>query len=465
MFLAWRTQLREAQQACEVGRLEDAARQLSEHNLRQYKPGEELARQLAAAYIQRAARRGEEQNYAGAWHDLQQARDLAGQSDAWLRTERRIALLALTSVEPALCSGEFATAIRKLGDLKTVLPTDIVRDSQEAARNVESAHNLARRGKLAEADEQLQAALRLRPEWSSLVARRAELKSQQSQLRQQSEALHKAMLEKQWNEALLLADQLLALAPDYRLAREAKQKAWAQAGANMTDSRPHAETQYWPHQVVRTAALQLATPRETAGTRFLLWVDAVGGYLVCLADEIWLGQAGAGNDIAVPILAELSRKHAKLRRVEGGYVLEGVHPVSMDGKLLTGKRLLTDGDEFELGRGVRLRFRQPHALSATARLEFVSRHRTQPGCNAILLMAESCVLGKQWQDHVLCRDWEHEVILFRQGDDLFCRTAEPMEIDGVSVDGRGRLHPNSRVVGSDFSFSLELITTNAERNC
>lgn len=457
MFLAWRTQLREAQQACDVGRLEEAARRLTEHNLRQYKPGEDLARQLALAYVERAARRGEEQNFAGAWHDLKQARDLAGQSDPWLRAERRIALLALTSVEPQLNRGDFSLAIRQLGELKSILPEDIVRDSQAAARHWESAQNLARRGKFTEADEQLQAAARLRPEWTTLAAKRAEAKTRQEQLRQKSEALHKAMLASEWNQALTLADELLALAPEYRLAREAKQKAWALVGAKMTDSHPHAETQYWPHQVVQTAISQFASPRETAGTRFLLWVDAVGGYLVCLADEIWLGQAAPGNNIAVPILAELSRKHAKLRRIDGGYVLEAVHPVTIHGKILTGKRLLSDGDEFELGRGVRLRFRQPHALSATARLEFVSRHRTQPGCDGVLLMAESLVLGTQWQSHVLCRDWPNEVVLFRQGADLFCRSAEPLEIDGVSVSGPGRLQPNSRVVGSEFSFSLELL--------
>ena len=44
-----------------------------------------------------------------------------------------------------------------------------------------------------------------------------------------------------------------------------------------------------------------------------------------------------------------------------------------------------------------------HVLSASARLEMVSRHRTQPHVDGILLMAESCVLGPKWQNHVVCR--------------------------------------------------------------
>ena len=64
----------------------------------------------------------------------------------------------------------------------------------------------------------------------------------------------------------------------------------------------------------------------------MLWVDAVGGYLVCLGDEIWIGQAAPGNAIAITIQAELSRRHAKLTRAGEGYVLEAAHPVLIDGR-------------------------------------------------------------------------------------------------------------------------------------
>ena len=119
------------------------------------------------------------------------------------------------------------------------------------------------------------------------------------------------------------------------------------------------------------------------------------------------------------------------------------------------KTPLSDGEEIELGTGVRLRFRQPHALSGSARLEFVSRHRTQPYADGILLMAESCVLGPKWQNHVVCREWTGDVVLYRQDEHLYCRAAEAIEIDGQLCDGRGRLDGNSRVVGGDFSLSLE----------
>jgi hypothetical protein len=110
-----------------------------------------------------------------------------------------------------------------------------------------------------------------------------------------------------------------------------------------------------------------------------------------------------------------------------------------------------------LGEGVKLIFRRPHALSGTARLDFASRHRTQPLADGVLLMADSCVMGPKPYSHVVCRDWPQEVVLYRYEDQLHCRTAGPMEIDGRRCHDRSPIRRNSRVVGERFSFSLEPI--------
>ena len=148
-----------------------------------------------------------------------------------------------------------------------------------------------------------------------------------------------------------------------------------------------------------------------AGRRFLLWIDGVGGYLVCLGDEVVLGQSSPEYSLDIPIQADLSRRHARIARRGDGYVIEPLHMTRVNGQVIRGKTLLSDGDEIELAQGVRLRFRQPHALSASARLDFLSHHRTQPKADGVLLMAESCVLGPKWQNHVVCRDWQGDVVL------------------------------------------------------
>jgi hypothetical protein len=75
--------------------------------------------------------------------------------------------------------------------------------------------------------------------------------------------------------------------------------------------------------------------------------------------------------------------------------------------------------------------------------------------DGVLLMAESCVLGPKWQNHVVCREWSDDVVMYRCGDSIVCRAMEPIEIDGQLCDGRGRLEGDSHIVGSDFSMSLE----------
>jgi hypothetical protein len=102
-----------------------------------------------------------------------------------------------------------------------------------------------------------------------------------------------------------------------------------------------------------------------------------------------------------------------------------------------------------------MRFHQPHPLSATARLELVSHHRTQPAADAVLLMASSCVLGPAQQNHVLCRHWAGDVVLVRQGQTLACHSARPFEVDGQPRDRRATVSLNSRIQGEDFCLSLE----------
>lgn len=189
--------------------------------------------------------------------------------------------------------------------------------------------------------------------------------------------------------------------------------------------------------------------------RFALWIDGVGGYLVCLRDSVVLGQSTADATVDVALQADVSRKHAVIRRQAEEYWLEALATTKIEGRPIGGKVLLRDGDEIQLGASVRLRFRRPHPLSATARLEPLSYHRPRPGVDAVLLMSESLVLGPRWQNHVVCRDWSSDLVLARRGGELSCRAMRPFSINGSECDGRGPLAFTSRIEGDDFTLCLE----------
>ncbi len=196
---------------------------------------------------------------------------------------------------------------------------------------------------------------------------------------------------------------------------------------------------------------------SAAKNRLLLWVDAVGGFYICSGNEIRVGQAVPDSTIELPLLADLSRHHATIRRDEEGYTVEPIRDVRLNGEVIEQVSWLNDGSLIEMGPALKMRFRRPHPLSATARLDFVSNHRTQPTAAAVLLLSDTCVMGPSPHNHVVCRQWPHDVVLYRQHGGLHCRSETAFEIDGTRHDRQGPLTRHSHVIGEQFSFSLEEI--------
>ena len=460
MFQPWRFKLKEAETAADQGRLEDAARLLTAGDMPQYLPAQQLLAGVAAQIAQRAAATAKAGDFESAWKDLAEAKRLGGQSAAITACQQQVAEAALAQVVVLLKAGDYEGALVYLDRLsRRELPPASTARMREVIRRLDSARKLASRGKFGEADEQLTAAIALRGDLEFIETQREQVRLRGERSRQLSEALHRALAVPDYSEALKLADQLIELAPDNRVARDARRRAWAQVGAKVGESHNLSATQHWPALSGDKDAAPAPADDKPRLPRFMLWIDAVGGYLVCLSSQVVIGQAHPGTRVEVPLQADISRRHAMISREGEGYVVQPLGgSVKLDGKSIGGPALLSDGDELELGDGVRLRFRRPHVLSSSARLEILSRHRTHPFVDGVILMAESCVLGPKWQNHVVCRDWSGDVVLYRNEDKLYCRAMESLEIDGKLCDGRGKLGPNSRVVGSDFSLSLELLS-------
>ncbi|HTU25581.1 MAG TPA: FHA domain-containing protein [Pirellulales bacterium] len=188
--------------------------------------------------------------------------------------------------------------------------------------------------------------------------------------------------------------------------------------------------------------------------RFVIWIDAVGGFLVCLADEVTFGQATADSRVDVPLVADVARRHATIRRDDEGYVLDPAGETWLDGRSIQSPAPLADSAALRLGP-VALQFRQPHPLSATARVELASPHRMRPSYDAVLLLAQSCVMGPRPTSHIVCPDWPQEVVLFHTAGKLDCRFPGEFEIDGRMHTDGGRVGFNSCVAGEGLSFTLE----------
>jgi hypothetical protein len=216
------------------------------------------------------------------------------------------------------------------------------------------------------------------------------------------------------------------------------------------------------HPLIRPRRAPVVPPARTlaqAGSpgpsgRFLFWVDAVGGFLVCLDDQVVLGRAGTDAVADVPLLGDLSRQHAILIRDGEGYVIRSIKPTFVNGKSVT-TAPLKDGDVIRLGSTVELEFRQPSPVSSTARLQVISRHRLPLSVDGVILMAETCIVGDSKQAHVPAPGLANPVVLYRQGAALWCRAAGGFEVDGRACAARAPLTLQSSVLGEGYSFSLE----------
>jgi hypothetical protein len=460
MFQSWRLQLREAEEAFREGRLDEAEQLLEQGQLRRYLPGKRLSAKVAEQIAQRARQRMLSGESSAGWRDLDAACSLSGGTSEVLSVRAEIVNCVLREAESMITAGEPGKAVSRLESLeKRGVGNQQVRTLKEVAGRLQSARKLCSRGKFADAESQLTSAAALRPDLQAVVDQLETCRSNRQRGRDLAEQLHRALSAENWSETLALADHMLEIVPESPLALDARRRAWLEVGATPPRLDDLEAGQIWMLDDVGNGAERAADGQRPPAdgedqSRFVLWVDGVGGYLVCLGGEVTIGQAVPGTEVEVPIQGDLSRQHARIRR-DDGYLIEPLHRVRIDGKDVRETTLLSDGDEIELGEGVRLRFRQPHALSATARLELVSGHRTQPSADGVLLMAESCVMGPKWQNHIICRDWSSDVVLYRREGELFCRALEPIEIDDQYCEGQGKVETNSHVAGSDFSLSLE----------
>ncbi len=451
MFQPWRVKVREAEAALDDGRLEEASRLLNQAGLSEFLPAKRLRQQLAQRLAERGGRRLLGGQSMAGWEDLDQAGHLGASPEVLAARRQDFVAGRLAEIRNLLGAGESAAAMAELEQLVRHAPSDRqTRTLKDAAAKILAAHRLVHHGEFHLADEEYGKALALVQQLPGVELAREAARRQAPAARQASEQLHEATSRGDWTSVLAQAEALLDICPAHPQALAARRKAWHEVGL-ATDDRPR-------HPAVKTGSSVRGaddTAEPTAGNRFVLWVDGVGGYLVCEGNDVALGQPVPGSAVDIAILGDLSRVHARIRRDGEGYLLVPLRPARIDGKPALGVTALVDQAVLELGQGVLLQFRRPHALSQTARLDLISRHKTSPPVDGIILMAESCVLAPATSAHVPCKGWQRELVLYRAGSGLGCRTTGTFAVDGTTYDQRATISRNSRVSGEDFSLSLE----------
>ena len=511
MLGQWRILLRQAEEVARAGRYDEALTLMSRPDVADHHHAVQLRGRLAQELIARAGRRGDADDLAGALDDLGLAERLGAAPDTLAAARLKLADRIAGEVRADLDAGDPGRVVERIDGLaRQKLGGPSLRRTRETAEAWQNALDEARRGEFGRAHDQLDRAERLASGAASaaLVAARRDVENRQKAAAPKVETLYSALADGQWVKVLNAADAVLETVPEHPAARQARTRAWQQIAAiapsattlpslgarvpqsatntavsdssdgihiieDVTPSIPsNAPIAAFPAEVApicwinpgpKPAPLQTPRPVARAGEsgprgRFLLWVDAVGGYLVCLNDQVILGRAGHDSTADVPLMGDLSRNHATLFRDGEGYVLRAHQPTFVNNRQVESAPL-RDGDVIRLGTSVELEFRQPSPVSATAKLSVVSRHRLPLAVDGVLLMADTCIVGNAAQAHVRAPAIPAPVVLYRQGNALWCKATGGFEVDGRSCASRAPLTLQSSVLGEGFSFSLEALNT------
>ncbi|MBA4065829.1 MAG: hypothetical protein C0501_19340 [Isosphaera sp.] len=458
--------LRQAQEAMADSRPEDAHRLIAPHVAAGYRRAIRLAREVVRAYVARATKALDHADPGAAWADLAAAEALNRDDGAVAGLRQTLVRLGLVQARAALEAGNPLDAAAAAGRLRDhgVRSPDLDR-LEDAARDWAAAADLADRGEFLRAVAELD---RLRPRLprpDGLDRYRAEVEARHARFREAVGRLYDAAEARRWRGALDAAEEVLVAAPEHREAKTVRGRAWT-AVMELDQPAEAARATVTGDYPVATSASgtghPFTPPAPAAGPglpkRFLLWVDGVGGYLVCLGNRVTFGQATADGPVDVPLFADVSRLHAEVTRDGEGYVVESGKGVTVNGRG-SARCGLAPGDRVTLGATCQFLFHRPVAVSSTARLELTSGHRLPVAVDGVLLMANELLLGPGPAAHVPVPGLPAHVLLYRSKDGLGVRVpGGPFRVDDRVCHDRAALPLPAVVTADAVTFAVEPVT-------
>ncbi len=466
-MLFWRLKFRKVTEQADAGKLSEATALFVQTQLHEFRGGPELAGQLAQKLMARAQASASRADFILAWQDLAHADRLydlvsGGCPPQLLRQRQELVELAVETAEAHLIAGRPRQALRVVGDLKRRRILDSRADRIEALSNrIQQAEQLAAQGAWSDAQQALEKVLASRPDLTWVQSRRQALSQQTATAGGLTNRLQSALQESRWSTARQVSSQLLDIAPHLQFAADALRRSMKrQQPALIADHLPPREPAL--HDTSAGKLTDTDTNLSKAAgrakmNRSMLWVDGVGGFLLCSDPQVTIGRALPDAGIEIPILGDLHRKHLRIARSGSDFLATALSEVSIGRQAIATPHLLLNNQRLTLGKTVAIEFRLPHPLSASARLNIVSRHRTQPWADAILLVADTIIMGPQASSHIVCPEMEGELVLCVGRNGWTCRYAGNFEVDGKVFSKQVKLSDACRISGDGFSMTLETV--------
>ncbi len=441
----WLT-LRQADDALANGRPGDAHQLVAPLLEERHRKALQLASSIAVAYVAAGEKTLRGDDPETAWSHLVAAESLNASEPRAISLRQALMRLALAECRAAMEAGHPLHVIETVARLRNYQAFHPDFDSlEQAAQEWVLGQEMADRGDFLLASGTVE---RVRPRLGNIPATGLDrfleyLHNRHEIYRNAVAELGDARDAKDWNVAAEWAAKVVAVAPAHREARNLQVRAWEQVQPQTMPYMPPPESR--------------GSHAGSNSKRFLLWIDGVGGYLVCLAPRVTFGQAIAEAPIDIPLLADVSRLHAEISRDGEGFVLESNRGVLVNSTPIT-RTALKPGDRVTLGATCQFVFHQPVAISPSARLELVSGHRLHVAVDGVLLMAETLLLGPAGQSHVIVPWLKTPIVLYRSKEGIGVRIAGEFRVDAKMELNRAILPLPSVVTSEQLHFAVEPVS-------
>ncbi len=201
--------------------------------------------------------------------------------------------------------------------------------------------------------------------------------------------------------AYKLADALLARAGEHAAARNEPEalldlkRALALGGAKPEAVKLRNEILERLGQGSRDAP----APGKTQSRRYLLWIDAVGTYLLLPHARVTLGQCDADPEPDIPLTGTTRRLAAEIVRIGDHYRICSHGEVSVNNVQVSDAQLAS-GDRIRIERSPELRFFLPPSACSTALLK-LQQPSVLPGqSREVILFDRFLLVGRNGLPHI-----------------------------------------------------------------
>lgn len=469
---------RRARQALAAGRPEQARELLEPHVKTGHRKALSLLGAVGKAFLTRAERSLAADNAEAAWDDLLAVESVSPGDSKAVELRTTLTNLAVSTCRAAFLAGNVEYVRKAVARYKARAAAHPAFDwLADAAADWQAAADLADQGDFAAALGLLDRTRGRLPveAGDGLAQAREEVAERYERARAAQQQLFAAVEQKEWREVHRWADDLLAVAPEHRDARQLRAMAWERLAvsanpngvASTADGRavPFGPVPRFSLAPTVTGLLPAISPDATGGTpvgsprRLFLSLDGVGAYLLLFKPRVAIGADANPAPIDVPVTAGLHKVHTEIARdAEGGYVIEPKEgaAVAVNEQPVTDRRVLKSGDEVKLGASFRFRFDQPNPLSGTAVLTPLSYHRMAGHATGVVLIASNLLVGPADETHIPVARATAGLVFYTTPDGLGVRTDGPIRVQSMEFHTNAVLPVPCQVETDEYRFRLDV---------